>query len=161
LPAGNPHGTYAWTRGHRNVEGITWDGHGRMWATEFGENTRDELNRIEKGRTYGWPRVEGGDGSGPVKDPFVTWSPTSRCSPSGIAIARDRAWVGALAGQSLWSVRLHGVHRRHKTRHYDGRFGRIRTVAKAPDGSLWITTSNRDGRGHPAQTDDRVIRLHV
>jgi glucose/arabinose dehydrogenase len=161
LPAGNPKGTYAWTRGHRNVEGLAWDRHGRMWATELGENTRDELNRIRKGRNYGWPRYEGGDGAGPVKEPFVTWSPTSSCSPSGVTVARRRAWVGALAGHSLYSVRLDGDHAGRKVRHLHGRFGRIRTVEKAPDGSLWIMTSNRDGRGDPDGSDDRVIRLRL
>jgi glucose/arabinose dehydrogenase len=161
LPAGNPRGTFAWTRGHRNVEGLAFDGRGRLWATELGEQTHDELNRIRKGRSYGWPRVEGGDGDGPAKEPFVTWSPTSSCSPSGVAMARGRAWVAALAGHSLYSVRLDGRHARHKVRHLEGRFGRIRTVEKAPDGSLWIMTSNRDGRGDPVAADDRVIRLRL
>ena len=161
LPDGNPKGTYAWTRGHRNVEGIAWDGRGRMWATEFGESTRDELNRIRRGRSYGWPRVEGGDGDGPVKEPFVTWRPTSTCSPSGVTVARGRAWVAALAGHCLYSVRLDGDSARRKVRHLHERFGRIRTVEKAPDGSLWIMTSNRDGRGDPDRNDDRVVRLRV
>ena len=161
VPSGNPFGNYVWTYGHRNVEGITFDAKGRMWAAEFGESTRDEMNRIIKGKNYGWPIVEGGDGSGPFKDPFVTWSPTSICSPSGIAIARGRAWVGALRGTALWSVRLDGRHRRHKVRHFYNVFGRIRTVQKAPDGSLWISTSNQDGRGTPAATDDRIIRIRV
>ena len=159
LPDGNPHGTYAWTRGHRNVQGLAWDSRGRMWATELGEQTRDELNRIRKGRNYGWPQVEGGDGDGPVKEPFVTWSPTSSCSPSGVAIARGRAWVAALAGRSLYSVRLDGERRRRTVRHLHNRFGRIRTVEKAPDGALWITTSNRAGSADPAEHDDRVVRL--
>ncbi len=161
LPSDNPRGTYAWTRGHRNVEGITWDGRGRMWATEFGESTRDELNRIRKGRNYGWPRVEGGDGDGPAKEPFVTWSPTSSCSPSGVVCAGGRAWVAALAGHCLYSVRLDGDRARRTVRHLHERFGRIRTVEKAPDGSLWIMTSNRDGRGDPSAQDDRVIRIRV
>jgi len=161
VPAGNPFGNFVWTYGHRNVEGITFDAKGRMWAAEFGLNTRDEMNHIVKGKNYGWPIVEGGDGPGPFKDPFVTWSPTSICSPSGIATAKGRAWVGALHGTALWSVRLDGPHRRHKVRHFYNTFGRIRTVQKAPDGSLWITTSNRDGRGTPVATDDRVIRILV
>ena len=157
VPDGNPKGNYAWTRGHRNVQGIAWDRRGRMWATELGEQTRDELNRIVEGRSYGWPRVEGGDGDGPIKDPFVTWRPTSTCSPSGVAIAGGRAWVGALAGECLYSVRLRGEHKRRKVRHLHQRFGRIRTVEKAPDGSLWITTSN----SAPGEHQDRVIRLTV
>jgi glucose/arabinose dehydrogenase len=159
VPDGNPWGNYAWSRGHRNVEGFTWNARGRMWATEFGENTRDELNRIVPGGNYGWPVVEGGDGPGGFRDPFVTWHPTDICSPSGIAIMKGRAWVGALQGECLYSVRLTGPHAGRKVRHLHGSFGRLRTVRNAPDGSLWITTSNRDGRGSPSQTDDRIIRL--
>ena len=105
--------------------------------------------------------MEGGDGAGPVKDPFVTWSPTSSCSPSGVACVGGRAWVAALAGRCLYSVRLNGDHAGRTVRHLQRRFGRIRTVEKAPDGSLWITTSNRDGRGDPTASDDRIIRLRV
>ncbi len=160
VPDGNPWGNHAWSMGHRNVEGIAFDGSGRLWATEFGQNTRDELNRIVRGANYGWPDVEGGDGpGGKYHDPFVTWRPTDVCSPSGVAVARGRAWVGALRGQCLYSVRLDGPNRRSVRRWFTGDFGRLRTVQKAPDGSLWITTSNRDGRGSPGPHDDRVIRI--
>jgi glucose/arabinose dehydrogenase len=159
VPDDNPFGSRVWSYGHRNVQGLAWDSAGRMWATELGQNTRDELNRIRPGRNYGWPNVEGGDGDGPYADPFVTWEPTSTCSPSGLAIAQGRAWVGALAGRCLYSVRLGGPKARKIVRHFHEDYGRIRTVQKAPDGSLWITTSNRDGRGDPAATDDRVIRV--
>lgn len=158
VPDDNPFGNYTWSYGHRNVQGIAWDGAGRMWATELGQNTRDELNRIRPGRNYGWPIVEGGDGDGPYADPFVTW-PTDQCSPSGLAIAGGRAWVGALRGRALWSVRLGGPRARRKVRHFQDELGRIRAVERAPDGALWITTSNRDGRGDPGPADDRVIRI--
>jgi glucose/arabinose dehydrogenase len=153
VPAGNPFGTLVWSYGHRNVQGLDWDRQGRLWATELGQSTRDELNRIRKGRNYGWPDVEGGDGGGPYADPFVTWSPTSTCSPSGLAITQGRAWVGALAGESLYSVRLSGRRAGRKVRHFRGRFGRIRTVQQAPDGSLWITTSNG--------SNDKVVRIRL
>lgn len=159
VPAGNPFGNYTWSYGHRNVEGLAFDGNGRLWATEFGENTRDELNRIVAGGNYGWPVVEGGDGDGPFRDPFVTWQPTDTCSPSGVAVAGGRAWVGALRGECLYSVRLDGPNRKNIRRWFHHDFGRIRTVQRAPDGSLWVTTSNRDGRGSPAANDDKVIRI--
>jgi glucose/arabinose dehydrogenase len=156
---GNPYGNRTWSMGHRNVEGITFDARGNLWASEFGEKDADELNRIVAGANYGWPRVEGSDGSGGFRDPFAEWSPTSICSPAGVAVARGRAWLGALRGQCLYSVRLTGDNAGRKRRHFAGRFGRIRSVMTAPDGSLWITTSNRDGRGSPGGTDDRVIRI--
>jgi len=159
VPDGNPFGNFTWSMGHRNVEGIAFDPRGGLWASEFGEKEADELNRIVPGGNYGWPNVEGPDGAGGYKDPLVAWSPTSICSPAGIAIARGRAWLGALRGECVYSVTLRGPGSGRIRRHFRGRFGRIRQVAKAPDGSLWVTTSNRDGRGSPAAADDRVIRV--
>ncbi len=159
VPSGNPFGNRTWSMGHRNVEGITFDPRGGLWASEFGEKETDELNRIVPGANYGWPNVEGSDGGGGYHDPLAEWSPTSSCSPAGIAVANGRAWLGALRGQCLFSVRLRGPEAGQKRRHFAGRFGRIRAVAKAPDGSLWITTSNRDGRASPGRGDDKVIRI--
>lgn len=153
VPAGNPFGSHVWSYGHRNVQGLDFDGRGRLWATELGEKDTDELNRIVKGHDYGWPRVEGGDGAGPFHDPFVTWSPTSTASPSGLAVARGHAWVGALQGECLFSVKLSEPRRRRTRRYFAGDFGRLRTVEQAPDGSLWVTTSNG--------TDDSVIRIRI
>jgi glucose/arabinose dehydrogenase len=160
VPTGNPFDSYVWSYGHRNVQGLAWDGRGRMWAAELGQNTHDELNRIRPGRNYGWPRAEGNSDDPDFTDPFVTWRPEV-CSPSGVAVVGGRAWVGALRGRSLWSVRLGGPNARNKVRHLHEEFGRIRTVERAPDGSLWITTSNRDGRGEPRRGDDKVVRLVV
>jgi glucose/arabinose dehydrogenase len=160
VPGGNPWGTPVWAIGLRNPEGLTVDGRGRLWASMFGNHTADELNRIVKGGNYGWPAVEGRDGPGGFRDPLAQWDP-SVCSPSGVAVARGRAWLGALRGESLWSVRLSGPHRGRKHRHFAGRFGRLRAVETAPDGSLWIGTSNRDGRGDPAAADDRIIRVRL
>lgn len=159
VPAGNPFDNYTWSMGHRNVEGITFDPRGGLWASEFGEKEADELNRIVPGANYGWPNVEGSDGGGGYHDPLAEWSPTSTCSPAGIAVANGRAWLGALRGECLFSVRLRGPEAGRKRRHFAGRFGRIRQVMKAPDGSLWITTSNRDGRATPGAGDDKVIRV--
>jgi glucose/arabinose dehydrogenase len=160
IPLGNPFGNRIWSFGHRNVEGIAFDTRGNLWASEFGEKSYDELNRIVRGGNYGWPRVEGGDGAGRgYRDPFAQWSPTSTCSPAGIAVAQGRAWIGALRGRCVFSVPLRGANAGKKYRHFPDRFGRIRQVAAAPDGSLWITTSNRDGRTAPGPDDDKVIRI--
>ncbi len=159
-PSDNPFGNRVWTLGHRNVQGLALDGRNRLWASEFGENEHDELNRIVKGHNYGWPVVEGGDGpGGRFHDPYVMWTPTDTCSPSGLAIARGSAWVGALHGACLWRVDINGAGAHRKTRYLHDTLGRIRAVKHAPDGSLWVTTSNRDGRGRPRAGDDRVVRI--
>jgi glucose/arabinose dehydrogenase len=160
VPGDNPWGTAVWALGLRNPEGLTFSQGGTLWSSMFGQNSADELNRIVKGGNYGWPVVEGRDGPGGYRDPLAQWDP-AECSPSGVAIAGGRAWLAALRGESLWSVRLNGPHRGRKRRHFAGRFGRLRAVATAPDGSLWIGTSNRDGRGSPAANDDRIIRVRL
>jgi glucose/arabinose dehydrogenase len=147
-----------WTLGHRNVQGLAFDGQGRLWATEFGLNTWDELNLIERSRNYGWPLVEGRGGDDRFRDPFVTW-PTDVASPSGLAYARGSLWAGALRGERLWEVPVtrSGTGKPHGW--FVGEYGRLRTVAKAPDGNLWVTTSNRDGRGDPSPGDDRILEI--
>jgi glucose/arabinose dehydrogenase len=149
--SGNPFGNRVFSLGHRNPQGITMDLDGRLWASELGQSTWDELNRIYAGGNYGWPRTEGGDGPGGYRDPLVRWRP-QYCSPSGMATLNGRAWVGALRGQCLWSVDIAGRGKGTKTRYFHRTFGRIRMVKRAPDGSLWIGTSNGGGR-------DKVVRI--
>ena len=160
VPRGNPFGNHTWSYGHRNPEQITFSPGGQLWSSEFGEKDKDELNRIVRGGNYGWPRVEGKDGRGGYRDPLAQWD-TDVCSPSGIAVLAGRAWLGALRGQCVYSVRLSGPHRGRTARFFTGDYGRIRSVAAAPDGALWITTSNRDGRAVPGPRDDRILRVRV
>ncbi|QIG45022.1 PQQ-dependent sugar dehydrogenase [Nocardioides anomalus] len=156
----NPFGNRTWSLGHRNVEGLRFDDQGRLWAAEFGDKGADELNLIRRGKDYGWPDVEGSDGAGGYADPVAQW-PVDQCSPSGVAVAAGRAWLGALRGECLWSVVLDGPDAGRAERHLDGRYGRLRSVVAAPDGSLWVTTSNRDGRTTPREGDDRILRVSL
>jgi glucose/arabinose dehydrogenase len=149
-----------WSFGHRNVQGLAFDEAGRLWASEFGQNTFDEINRIEAGGNYGWPTVEGGGGAPRFRDPLLTWT-TAEASPSGMAYARGSLWVAGLRGERLWRVGLDGTGGvRDAEPLLTRRFGRLRHVALSPDGqSLWVLTSNRDGRGDPTSDDDRVLRF--
>jgi glucose/arabinose dehydrogenase len=163
VPSDNPfRSSRVWSRGHRNVQGLAWDASGRLWATEFGQDRFDEVNRIRRGRNYGWPAVEG---VGPTRggrfvNPLITW-PTSRASPSGDAIVGETLYVATLQGQCLYRIPIQGTRLGSPARLLAGRFGRLRTVARAPDGSLWVMTSNRDGRGQPRSGDDRIVRVAV
>lgn len=156
---GNPYGNRVWSYGHRNIEGLAFDGSGRLWATEFGDQEADELNLITKGRNYGWPRVEGRSNQPGLVTPKVVWSPTDTCSPAGLAIIRSTAFVGALRGQCLFVVPLQGTSAGKPRAYFAEDYGRIRSVATAPDGSLWMTTSNTDGRGDPGGDDDMILRV--
>ncbi len=153
----NPFGNRVWTYGHRNIEGLAFDGDGRLWASEFGEKKADELNLIERGGNYGWPQVEGRGGDDGEIDPLATWD-TDDASPAGLAIARSTAFLGALQGECVWAVPIDGRKAGKPQRFLRGH-GRIRNVVAAPDGSLWVTTSNTDGRATPKKGDDRILRV--
>ena len=155
---GNPDpGSPVWSLGHRNVQGLAWDDQGRLWASEFGDSTWDELNLIEKGGNYGWPEVEGTGGGPDFIDPQLVW-PVEDASPSGLAFADGRLWMAALRGRRLWRIDVSPAGRASEPKAFlTEDYGRLRTVATAPDGLLWVTTSNRDGRGDPTPDDDRVL----
>ncbi|WP_329146101.1 PQQ-dependent sugar dehydrogenase [Streptomyces sp. NBC_01456] len=163
---GNPEAdSVVYDYGHRNVQGLAWDGDKRLWASEFGQNTWDELNLIEPGRNYGWPEAEGkasgkAAGSGFV-NPVEEWR-TADASPSGIAYAKGSIWMASLRGERLWRIPLNGTEPVAAPQAFlRGTYGRLRTVVAAGDGTLWLVTSNTDGRGTPRKGDDRILRLTV
>ncbi|MEO3873285.1 PQQ-dependent sugar dehydrogenase [Nonomuraea sp. B12E4] len=160
IPSGNPFtNSRVWSYGHRNVQGLAWDGQGRMYATEFGQNTWDEINQIVAGGNYGWPTCEGNCGNSSFRNPIVTWT-TAEASPSGLAYANNTLFAAGLRGQRLWTVPLTGNGTPGTPlAELQSAYGRLRGVAVGPDGWLWVTTSNRDGRGSPVAQDDRVIRV--
>ena len=156
---GNPFAdSPVWSLGHRNVQGLAFDSRGQLWNSEFGQNLHDELNRVIKGGNYGWPIHEGIAKEPPFIDPYVQW-PTADASPSGLAISGEWAYMAALRGERLWQI---GIGEPNATGPFGllvGQYGRLRTPTFAPDGSLWVTTSNTDGRADPANDDDRILRI--
>jgi glucose/arabinose dehydrogenase len=159
---GNPFpGSRVWSLGHRNVQGMAWDKAGTMYASEFGQNTWDELNRIEPGRNYGWPVVEGIAHRSGFVDPIHQW-PTADASPSGIAVGADGAiYMAALRGESLWRIPLNANGKvGTPERLLQGTYGRLRTVVSAPDGRLWLASSNTF-RGTLKPGDDRILALRL
>ncbi|MGF1473854.1 MAG: PQQ-dependent sugar dehydrogenase [Rubrobacteraceae bacterium] len=168
VPDDNPFpDNFTYSYGHRNVQGLAWDEEGRLFASEFGENAYDEVNLIESGGNYGWPEIEGEGGEPEYIDPIAVFDP-SEASPSGAEIPLDSAipqWngdflVAALRGERMWRLSLGSDGSVTASEELlGGDFGRLRHVAQAPDGSLWVLTNNRDGRGSPAPEDDRILRL--
>ena len=160
VPSDNPiPRSLVFSLGHRNVQGLAFDGAGRLWASELGDTEFDEVNLIRGGSNYGWPTVEGrGTGGGRFVSPKVVWR-TDQASPSGAAIRGRNLYVAALHGATLYRIRLNGTKVGRARRVLSRRYGRIRTVVVAPDRSLWLATSNRDGRGDPRRGDDKILRI--
>ncbi|MFC4330229.1 PQQ-dependent sugar dehydrogenase [Streptomyces andamanensis] len=147
--------------GHRNVQGLAWDSRQRLFASEFGQDTWDELNAIVPGGDYGWPEAEGKSGDRRYRDPVAQWH-TDQASPSGIAYADGSIWMAGLKGERLWRIPLRGTAASAAPQSFlTGEYGRLRTVAPAGDGRLWLVTSNTDGRGSPKKGDDRILEIRV
>ncbi|MEQ7126407.1 PQQ-dependent sugar dehydrogenase [Actinopolymorpha sp. B11F2] len=181
---GNPFkDSLIWSYGHRNPEGMAWDAEGRMYSAEIGEAVWDELNLITPGRNYGWPKVQGMGTEPAMTNPVAVWRPEIGVT-NGIAILGRTAIVTCLRGQRIYLVGLGGPVNISSERIAGagtgeasirwrpgagiagrpidalvGRYGRIRDAINAPDGSIWLTTSNRDGRNDIVAEDDRILRL--
>jgi glucose/arabinose dehydrogenase len=176
---GNPFGTRTWSYGHRNPQGMTFAPDGSLYITEHGPSDNDEVNRIEAGRNYGWPSVHGrcdGDIGGAelsfcsanaVAEPLAIWTPT--IAPAGLAYYdsplipefRRSLIFATLKDATLYRLALaaDGLSVTATETLFRRDFGRLRAVMVAPDGSIYVGTSNRDGRGSPSATDDRIIRI--
>lgn len=159
VPADNPDpGSVVWTSGHRNPQGLAWDDAGTLYATEFGQDTWDELNVLVPGGNYGWPEVEGVAGVAGFTDPVQQWDPDD-ASPSGMAYADGLLVIANLQGAVLRLVPTDDLAGAVDL--YRGTYGRLRDVVVAPDGALWVVTSSTDGRGSPGPGDDRVLRVEL
>lgn len=159
VPKGNPFpASLIWSYGHRNPQGLAWDADGQLWASEFGQSTWDEFNRIVAGKDYGWPLVEGRAGDPQYVDPVLQWS-TADASPSGLTYIGGTFFMAALRGERLWAIQVDAAGEASATPYFTGSYGRLRDAIQGPDHSLWILTDNTDGRGTPKPDDDRILRV--
>ncbi|MCC6328306.1 MAG: PQQ-dependent sugar dehydrogenase, partial [Acidobacteria bacterium] len=162
-----------WTTGHRNAQGLAWQpGTGLMFQTEHGPSGfegrgggADEVNIVEAGKNYGWPIIWGERTQAGLEPPLLLYTPA--CAPASAAFYtgdklgafKNNFFFGCLRGTRLIRVILDGRKVVRQENLLEGKFGRIREVGEGPDGFLYFSTSNRDGRGSPAANDDRILRL--
>jgi glucose/arabinose dehydrogenase len=179
-PADNPFpGSPVWSYGHRNPQGLAWSPlSGKLYETEHGPpGGWDEINQVERGGNYGWPRFKGNTAMlkpslsffSPqrYRKPVAVYTPSE--APSGLAVYSGRVfpqWRGDLLVATLGGEHLHrlklaadGKTVLEESRLLDGAYGRLRDVVEGPDGLIYISTSNRDQAGTPTAEDDRILRL--
>ncbi|MFJ3306618.1 PQQ-dependent sugar dehydrogenase [Streptomyces sp. NPDC086549] len=158
MPApGNPFNTYVYSYGHRNPEGLAFDAAGRLWESELGPDSNDELNLIEPGHNYGWPTCKGPCDTPGMTNPKATWD-VSEAAPSGLAYADGNLYMAALRGRRLWRIPVSGTDVGTPVAYYQDLYGRLRTVAKVPGKeALWLFTSNTDHNGDEPDGSDQVL----
>jgi glucose/arabinose dehydrogenase len=175
VPADNPtRGSYAWSLGHRNVQGLAWHPDTRaLYATEHGPSNNgtsfcchDEVNLIVPNGNYGWPTVWGVARDQRFLDPVLESGPSETWAPSGAAFVTTGPYRGSLVFASLAGQHVHrvvfaldGRTVAFQEKLLDHQYGRIRDVVEGPDGALYVITSNRDGRAFPQRDDDRILKV--
>ena len=156
----NPFGNATWSYGHRNGQGLVFHPSGTLYETEQGPSDNDEVNIIRRGANYGWPDVHG-------TEPIAAWTPTIAICGADLYLSdKIRGWrnsllATSLKGSTLYRLALSADGSRITSREtfLGDRYGRLRDVLVAPNGDVFIATSNRDGRGSPTREDDRILRL--
>jgi glucose/arabinose dehydrogenase len=160
IPADNPfEGSPVYSYGHRNIQGLAWHPlTGDLYASEHGLEGNDEINLIKPGSNYGWP-IEDCNAK-KFEKPVVCFNPA--IAPAGMTFAaldilgyQNDILLAALKAQQ---VRLVDLESNVENNVLTG-FGRIRDIVEGPDGSLYLTTSNKDGRAIPSQDDDKILRV--
>lgn len=162
VPPSNPFDDEIYSLGHRNPQGLAWDSEGRLWATEHGSSGRDELNLIQRGGDYGWPEYRGDEEGDGVTPPVVHSGADETWAPAGAAYHDGSVFYAGLRGERLFEARLDGAEVESVHAHLSDDFGRLRAVTLGPEERyLYVTTSNRDGRGDSEPDDDRLLRIPV
>ena len=162
-----------WTYGHRNPQGMAWQpGSGLMFQTEHGPSSfegkgsgGDEVNIVEAGKNYGWAEIHHNQIRPGMVSPLLEYSPA--CAPasgmfydgSQFPAFKGNFFFGCLAGKRIIRVVLDGRNVASQENILEGSYGRIREMEQGPDGYIYFSTSNRDGRGSPANNDDRIMRI--
>jgi aldose sugar dehydrogenase len=164
IPTDNPFNNAVYSYGHRNVQGLAWDDSGNLWATEHGpsgvQTGNDELNYIQKGKNYGWPEIKGQQSKSGMETPVIESGRNDTWAPAGAEYVNGSIFFAGLRGSALYEAKLSGTSVTDTKIHFRGEYGRLRAARLGPDGYLYLTTSNTDGRGSPKTGDDKLIRIH-
>ncbi len=157
IPSDNPfEDSYVYSYGHRNPQGLTWLSDGTFYASEHGSQANDEINRIEAGKNYGWPMIEGDETNDDMETPVAHSGSSETWAPSGVATDDDYLYIAALRGNAVLKMNLED----HTIEPIVSDVGRIRDVIVDGD-YLYFISNNTDGRGNPSEDDDKLYRIGI
>jgi glucose/arabinose dehydrogenase len=170
IPSDNPFAdSMIFSYGHRNPQGLDWDPvTGKLVVTEHGPSAHDEVNVVEAGKNYGWPKIIGGEHDPEFADPIIhtgedTWAPSGATfyDSKNIPEWTNKYFVATLRGVHLRMLDLNLEENQVISSEalFSNIYGRLRDASIGPDGNLYLLTSNRDGRGTPAENDDRILKI--
>lgn len=162
IPDDNPFdNSPVYSFGHRNPQGLAWDSQGNLWSTEHGRSGAlsgfDELNLIGPGRNYGWPVIQGDEGREGMEEPIIHSGSDFTWAPAGLVYYNGSLFFSGLRGESIYEF---VVSSKKLETHFFEDFGRLRAVVLGPDGFLYVSTSNMDGRGEVRVGDDKIIKIN-
>ena len=164
IPEDNPFGNAVYSLGHRNPQGLAWDKNGTLWETEHGpsgiQTGNDEVNIIIKGGNYGWPTIKGDQTKKGLISPMIQSGTKDTWAPSGMAYYGGSLFFSGLRGEALYEAKIRNGNKLDLLTHFKQEFGRIRAVVLGPDGYLYLSTSNQDGRGLVREGDDKIIKIN-
>lgn len=165
IPQDNPFKNAVYSLGHRNPQGLAWDVSGTLWETEHGpsgfQTGYDEINRIEKGNNYGWPVIRGDAKKEGMVSPVLQSGGRDTWAPAGLAYRNGSLYFTGLRGEALYEAKINKDNTVTLVVHYKKEFGRLRGVTVGPDGKLYVSTSNKDGRGRVKEGDDKILRINL
>ena len=170
IPSDNPFAdSVIFSYGHRNPQGLDWDPvTGKLVVTEHGSSAHDEINVVESGKNYGWPKIIGGEHDPQYIDPILqtgedTWAPSGATfyDSKNIPEWTNKYFVATLRGGHLRMLDLNLEENQVISSEalFSNTYGRLRDASIGPDGNLYLLTSNRDGRGAPVENDDRILKI--
>jgi glucose/arabinose dehydrogenase len=163
IPSDNPFGNAVYSLGHRNPQGLVWDKDGVLWETEHGpsgvQTGYDEVNIITKGANYGWPIIKGDQIKEGFVSPIIQSGSKDTWAPSGMTYWDGSLFFSGLRGEALYEAKINSGNKLDLITHFKQEFGRIRTVVLGTGGFIYLSTSNKDGRGQIKEGDDKIIRI--
>jgi glucose/arabinose dehydrogenase len=168
IPEDNPYSNSpVYCIGLRNPQGLAWNSNNNLYATDHGSSAHDEINLILPGANYGWPLVQGNESSNEINVQIpIIQSGEETWAPSGLAFANEGPWQGSLIaaclrGEQLLVAELNGNGRRilNTIEQLKNQYGRLRDIIQAKEGTIYISTSNMDGRGSMLNGGDKIIKL--